>query len=210
MSALFGTRKLRGIRRRNWTSNSGSQLVEFAFALPILLLLIVGIWDFGSAFGLKQKLTSAAREGARIVVSTPITNPSPATGCSQTVPCSVVSSATAVQQYLTNANLNASWISPSSPTSATTCPAGEWIYGTGSGGSGPSLDIKSGVWLAPDGTVYSADTSPPVGSQKATEVTVTWPLKWQLVNFLPSGTFPNHVSATVTMVNLGWAGCSDE
>lgn len=206
MSALCGARRIRGMRRRNWPSSSGSQLVEFALALPILLLLVVGIWDFGSAFALKQKLTNAAREGDRIVVSTPISNPTGASGCSQSVPCSIVSSATAVRQYLTNASLNASWVNPSSPSSSASCPAGEWFYGTA--GTGPSLDIKSGVWIAPSGSVVAANGSVPVGSVKATQVTVTWPLQWKLASFLPSGTLPDHVSATVTMVNLG-GGCGD-
>lgn len=206
MFALHEARRIKKYRRPDRRSSKGSQLVEFALALPVLLLLVVGIWDFGSAFALKQKLTNAAREGARIVVSTPMANPNGAAGCSKTVPCAVVSAATAAQKYLTNASLDASWISPSSPSSTAACPSGEWIYGT-SGASGPSLDIKSGVWLTPAGDVVPADTAPPLGSVKATQATLILPLKWQLASFLP-GVFPDHVSTTVTMANLG-GGCGD-
>ena len=43
-------------------------LVEFALALPLLLLIIVGIFDFGLAFQQLGVVTNAAREGARMAV----------------------------------------------------------------------------------------------------------------------------------------------
>jgi Flp pilus assembly protein TadG len=52
------------IRRRE----SGQSLVEFAIVLPILLALLVGIFEFGVAWNRKQVLTNAAREGARRAV----------------------------------------------------------------------------------------------------------------------------------------------
>ena len=51
------------------TDTRASQIVEFAVALPLLLVLAVGIFDFGSAFNMKQKLTNAAREAARLGAS---------------------------------------------------------------------------------------------------------------------------------------------
>ncbi len=48
---------------------SGSQLLEFAVALPLLVVFVVGIFDFGGAFNLKQKLNNIAREGARFASS---------------------------------------------------------------------------------------------------------------------------------------------
>jgi Flp pilus assembly protein TadG len=46
-------------------------LIEFAVALPLLVVLIVGIFDFGGAFNLKQELNNAVREGARFGASQP-------------------------------------------------------------------------------------------------------------------------------------------
>jgi Flp pilus assembly protein TadG len=43
-------------------------LVEFALALPILLLIVVGVVDFGMLFQEYQVVTNAAREGARMAV----------------------------------------------------------------------------------------------------------------------------------------------
>lgn len=44
----------------------GQSLVEFALVLPILLLLIVAIVDFGWVFMAKITVNNAAREGARV------------------------------------------------------------------------------------------------------------------------------------------------
>ena len=46
-------------------------LVEFALVLPILLLLILGVMDFGRLFYTKMVLTNAAREGANYLAYFP-------------------------------------------------------------------------------------------------------------------------------------------
>ena len=46
----------------------GAALVETAFVLPIMLLVCVGILEFGRAYQTWQILTNAAREGARVAV----------------------------------------------------------------------------------------------------------------------------------------------
>lgn len=49
---------------------NGQALVEFALILPLFLLLIMGIIQFGFIFSGQITLTSAAREGARLAVVT--------------------------------------------------------------------------------------------------------------------------------------------
>jgi len=44
----------------------GQSLVEFALVVPILLLMLVGIIEFGRAWNVSQTVTDAARQGARI------------------------------------------------------------------------------------------------------------------------------------------------
>jgi Flp pilus assembly protein TadG len=44
----------------------GAAAVEFALLLPLLLLLVFGIIDFGRAINAQITLTQAAREGARL------------------------------------------------------------------------------------------------------------------------------------------------
>jgi len=54
---------------------SGQALVEFALVLPIVLLLLMGLFDLGRAVFLANSLTNAAREGARFAIvhqSTPL------------------------------------------------------------------------------------------------------------------------------------------
>ena len=45
----------------------GAAVVEFAIVLPILVLFIFGIVEFGRAYNARIELTSAVREGARAV-----------------------------------------------------------------------------------------------------------------------------------------------
>jgi Flp pilus assembly protein TadG len=44
----------------------GSVAVEFALVVPILLLIVFGLIDFGRALNAQISLTGAAREGARL------------------------------------------------------------------------------------------------------------------------------------------------
>lgn len=46
-------------------SDRGAAAVEMALVLPVLLMLLVGIVEFGQAYYTKIALTSAARDGAR-------------------------------------------------------------------------------------------------------------------------------------------------
>jgi Flp pilus assembly protein TadG len=49
-------------------SERGAELVEFALVFPLLLLVSLGIIDFGLLFQRYEVLTNAAREGARVSV----------------------------------------------------------------------------------------------------------------------------------------------
>jgi Flp pilus assembly protein TadG len=50
--------------------DSGEALIEIALVLPILLVLSMGMLDFGRAFHAKNILDAAAREGCRVAVVT--------------------------------------------------------------------------------------------------------------------------------------------
>jgi Flp pilus assembly protein TadG len=49
-------------------SERGAALLEAAITIPMLLLISVGIFEFGRAWQTWQVLTNAAREGARLAV----------------------------------------------------------------------------------------------------------------------------------------------
>ncbi len=65
-------RKPRKVRRpsskRVLKGDSGQSLTEFALVLPLLLAVVIGIFEFGRAWNVYQVLTNAAREGARRAV----------------------------------------------------------------------------------------------------------------------------------------------
>ena len=54
--------------RRLGRSERGAELIEFALVLPLLLMVVLGIVDFGFLFQRLEVVTNAAREGARMAV----------------------------------------------------------------------------------------------------------------------------------------------
>lgn len=59
-------REVRELRARR--AERGTSVVEMAIVLPLLLLLVFAIGDFGIAFTRWNSLTNAVREGARVGV----------------------------------------------------------------------------------------------------------------------------------------------
>ena len=51
-----------------YRNEKGNALVETAITMPIVLLVCVGIFEFGRAYQTSQVLTNAAREGARLAI----------------------------------------------------------------------------------------------------------------------------------------------
>ena len=72
-SAKLGFAKLGG--------SEGAEILEFAISLPLLLVVVVGVFDFGTAFTVKQKLGNTALQGARVASNQPTADLSLAGGC---------------------------------------------------------------------------------------------------------------------------------
>lgn len=89
------------------TRASGQSLVEFALVLPILILILMGLFDFGRAILAYNTISEAARNGARIS----IVNQIPADICSVSasravaisLPALCAANATAPGIYVTSA-----------------------------------------------------------------------------------------------------------
>jgi Flp pilus assembly protein TadG len=92
--------RLRKSHIKSSNSVAGSQLLEFALALPFLLVMVVGIIDFGQAYNLKQKLNDAAREGARFAVQLSCAD------CTQTAPATTQALENSIVSYLTTAGVD--------------------------------------------------------------------------------------------------------
>jgi Flp pilus assembly protein TadG len=91
--------------RRFRREESGQSAVEFALVMPLLLLFLVGIIEFGRGWNDHQVITDAAREAARkCVISDNATT------------------TTAVENVAKNA-LSAAGINPAPPVAITVAPA---------------------------------------------------------------------------------------
>jgi Flp pilus assembly protein TadG len=56
------------MRTRLRKNERGAALIEASITIPIILLIAVGIFEFGRAYQTWQVLTNAAREGARVAI----------------------------------------------------------------------------------------------------------------------------------------------
>ena len=97
----------RGSRR--WPRDDrGAVAVEFALVLPVLIVLVFGVVDFGRVFFAQISVTQAAREGSRLAALANTMNP-------QLTPAAVISRTKAAANGLPAGSLN---------VNAPICPAG--------------------------------------------------------------------------------------
>ena len=69
-SARSGAVGLRSMGR----DAQGSALLEFSLTLPLLVVFVVGIYDFSGAFNQKQKMEQAAQEGVIVAGAQPMSD----------------------------------------------------------------------------------------------------------------------------------------
>lgn len=93
-------------RRRRTPGRRGSAVVEAAVVLPILLTMMLGVWEVGRMIQISQILDNAAREGARLAAGGYVNGTAVTTAQVQT----------AVQNYLTAAGLPSAAVSGSQVT----------------------------------------------------------------------------------------------
>jgi Flp pilus assembly protein TadG len=179
----FGSRRLRA-------DDCGSQVVELALSLPLLVLFVVGIFDFSGALALKQKLTNAAREGARVAAADPAND----LGNTSGLPVSVSDAYQVVDNYLLSEKINDCGLQGTTPT-----PTGlTWTSPTLTGcpnSSGLVLTINRGCLTPESG-------GPPTVNVVNTCVTITYPYSWRFtgVSALFGGGFAGPTGITTTAV----------
>lgn len=164
-----------------FASVEASSLAEFAVALPLLVVLVVGIFDFGGAFNQKQELNTAVREGARFGASQP-TNDLAA----GTAPPSIDAVRYLVDAYLVNSKINDCGLG----TAAIPTGGPRWVYqATGCGGTlfltiakDPqfgttaiptcSLTVPANTYGSPGHTIPTTVNVP------CTQVSISYPYQW--------------------------------
>lgn len=163
-------------------SAEGSAILEFAITVPLLVLFVVGIFDFGGAFNQKQKIEQAAQEGAIVAAAQPTTD----IDTSSTNPESLqpvvaaVFNSLAGSGVLANANVAPCILPPRRPTQAGLT----WTYHIRgcsnyprSATIGCMASSQDWVWIVINrGWVKTGATQPlPVG----TSVTVSYDYHWR-------------------------------
>ncbi len=148
-------------RGRLEPNQRGAQLLEFALVLPLLLVLAVGVVDFGRAWNIKQILNNAAREGARLAAS----RPSLELGSGSSNPLGNTLICQVVVQYLQQAAVDTSFIA--------NCSGGNWTASTFTATYYSSGDYG----LKIERNVPVPGTSPAVFG---TRVTLKYPYRWTL------------------------------
>jgi Flp pilus assembly protein TadG len=162
---------------------NGAAIVEFAVSLPLLIVLVVGIFDFGGAFNLKQELSNAAREAARFGAAQPTNDL--CTSCQ--APGSVDAIRYLVDSYLTSARINDCGLSSASiPASGP-----PWSYTASTGCNGNTLTLT----IARDavGGLASPSCSLTINNYGAagvtvyapcTKVSIQYPYQWHFNNVI--------------------------
>ena len=158
--------------------DKGAEILEFAISLPLLLVVAVGVFDFATAFTVKQKLGNVTLQGARVASNQPTADLSQAAGCG--APASICSVRDVVESNLVASRLNDCGLgtvngSGSGPLSWT------FTANTGCGGT-LTLQIERGY-------VYTATLpAPPFQANytiEATRVTLNYPYRWQFNRVVP-------------------------
>lgn len=206
MAVLGHTRSVLRISSlaRSLGNTSASSLAEFAISLPLLVVLVVGIFDFGGAFNLKQELNNAVREGARFGASQPTNDLCPGLTC--TAPPSVDAIRVLVDSYLLAAHINdcnlgnlpkpsgadPTWIYQSSAPALNGCP------------SGLTLTISRGY---PDCGLPNPAQPPPTVNIPCTKVAISYPYAWHfnsVIQLLVPGSnyAQTPISTSATAVNM--------
>jgi Flp pilus assembly protein TadG len=171
----------------------GSQIVELAIVLPFLVVLTVGIFDFGAAFNLKQKLNNTAREGARFATNEPTVD------LGATEPASVQAVRDVMFNYVTDAKVVT--LSACSSPALTSPGVLQWRY-TYTGCPGTL------TFTIDRGYTYTATIGGSTVTVPATHVTVSYTYSWlfgRVVPLIASGsslTLPATISSEAVYQNL--------
>ena len=162
-------------RKRLPPRTKGSAILEFALTVPLLVVFVVGIYDFSGAFNQKQKIEQAAQEGAIVAGAQPTSDIYTGNGnpdSLQPVVAAVFNSLTD-SGVLAQANLQGGSCSLVPPPTGKQTPSGSltWVYTITSCPDDLTIKINRG-WAFPNILPGATDA---IGTQ----VTVSYPYHWR-------------------------------
>lgn len=163
--------------RRACVDDRAAQIIEFALSVPVLVLFLIGIFDFSNALALKHKLADAAREGARVAAADPASD----LGNTAGLPVSISDAYQVVDNYLISENVPDCGLKGTSPTTSGNLTWTSPGLSGCQGGKGLVLTINRGGLTNPDGTnCTSAQASGQSNIYMVnTCVTIVYPYTWQ-------------------------------
>lgn len=74
-------------RRRPWGDERGAVLVEFVFVLPVLMMILLGMFTGGLAWNRRLAVTNGVREGSRFGATLSVATSTCTSGTAGTVDC---------------------------------------------------------------------------------------------------------------------------
>jgi len=152
--------------------------VEFALVLPFFLALVVGIFDFGQAYNLKQKLNNAAREGARFAIEESCAD------CTQAAPATTQAIENSVVNYLANAGVDLCGLTGTTTPTVGPLPFASWTFAS----SGQCTGTGANFTIEIDRGVTFVDSNG--ATITASQVIVNAPYAWsfnRIIGFLVPG-----------------------
>ena len=195
---MVGQNKLGALLRSHLSRlqcTEAAALIEFAVALPLLVVLVVGIFDFGGAFNLKQELNNAVREGAGFGASQP-TNDLLNSG----TPPSVDAVRYLVASYLQAMRVNDCGLSTMSPPPSQSAPM-TWTYTT-------TGNCSSALVLTIQRPCLGAGCPSAMGAYiPNTYVKISYPYQWHFNNVIqllvPGANYTlTNIASDATAANL--------
>jgi Flp pilus assembly protein TadG len=163
---------------------SASQIAEFAVALPLLLVMVVGIFDFGNAFNIKQKVTNTAREAARFGATQPTND------LSGVPPASILAIRDLVVQDLQNSKLSDCGLGSAAATAAGASTPWKWTFSVACGTAGNLvLSVDRGNVFVTNTTISGTPVK-----MIGTSVVLQYPYQWEFSRVIgllvPGASYP--------------------
>ena len=183
--------KAQSVLAKQLRDTQAAAILEFAVALPILVVFVVGIYDFSGAFDQKQKIEQAAQEGAIVAGAQPMSD----IGSSNANPTSLQAVTTAVYNSLLG-----SGVIPAGTCSPPGTPTGHtglsWAYTISGCTSNPARPNNLVITI---NRGWASTTTTPAAL--GTVVTVQYTYYWQfnsVIQLLFSG--PTGYAATTNLI----------